>query len=285
MTQTDGELKVTVYDTFEDWAKASQTADNTYNITDGEAVFIKESGELILSSDASSTIKSGRASLDVNYTKTGFNKGEVRPEYYYNCTNITDAANPVEYIKFENGKEIYQDINYVVAANQTLTVNTQASAVFDASIGRDVDAMIEAVKFAQDANNKVEELEKMQKMQEYSSDDCQAALEDWIAAAKKERDYADDNLQKLYNSYIGNFDDYLQKVNLANTDLGSKGQSLDLTKNRMANQQTTMEELKSTNEDRDLSEIIIDYTSAYTAYQASLQAAAKINQTTLLNYI
>ena len=270
MTQTDGELKVTVYDTFEDWAKASQTADNTYNITDGEAVFIKESGELILSSDASSTIKSGRASLDVNYTKTGFNKGEVKP---------------VEYIKFENGKEIYQDINYVVAANQTLTVNTQASAVFDASIGRDVDAMIEAVKFAQDANNKVEELEKMQKMQEYSSDDCQAALEDWIAAAKKERDYADDNLQKLYNSYIGNFDDYLQKVNLANTDLGSKGQSLDLTKNRMANQQTTMEELKSTNEDRDLSEIIIDYTSAYTAYQASLQAAAKINQTTLLNYI
>ena len=79
VTQTDGELKVTVYDTFEDWAKASQTADNTYNITDGEAVFIKESGELILSSDASSTIKSGRASLDVNYTKTGFNKGEVRP--------------------------------------------------------------------------------------------------------------------------------------------------------------------------------------------------------------
>ena len=127
VTQTDGELKVTVYDTFEDWAKASQTADNTYNITDGEAVFIKESGELILSSDASSTIKSGRASLDVNYTKTGFNKGEVRPEYYYNCTNITDAAKPVEYIKFENGKEIYQDINYVVAANQTLTVNTQAS--------------------------------------------------------------------------------------------------------------------------------------------------------------
>ncbi len=52
---------------------------------------------------------------------------------------------------------------------------------------------------------------------------------------------------------FGNFDDYLQKVNLANTDLGSKGQSLDLTKNRMANQQTTMEELKSTNEDRDLS--------------------------------
>ena len=46
-----------------------------------------------------------------------------------------------------------------------------------------------------------------------------------------------------------------------------------------------MEELKSTNEDRELSDIIIDYTSAYTAYQASLQAASKVNQVTLLSYL
>lgn len=282
---TDGALNVTVYENLEDWAAASATADNTYNITDGEAVFIKETGDLILSNSASSTLRSGKASFDLNYTKTGFDKGELRPENYFNCTNITDPANPVEYIKFENGKEIYQEINYVVSANQTLTVNTLASAVFDSSIGRDVDAMIEAVRFAQEANDKVEQIEKMQKMQEYASDDCQAALEDWLTAAKKERDYADDNLQKLYNTYIGNFDGYLAQVNLAATDVGSKGKSLELTKNRMSNQQTTMETLKSTNEDRELSDIIIDYTSAYTAYEASLQAASKINQNTLLNYI
>ena len=41
----------------------------------------------------------------------------------------------------------------------------------------------------------------------------------------------------------------------------------------------------STNEDRNLSDIIIDYTSAYTSYQAALQAGAKINQNTLLNYL
>lgn len=282
---TDGSLNVTVYENLEAWAAASGSGDNTYNITDGEAVFIKETGDLILSSSASSTLRSGKASFDMNYTKTGFDKGELRPENYFNCKNITDPVNPVNYVKFENGKEIYQEINYVVSANQTLTVNTLASAVFDSSIGRDVDAMIEAVRFAQEANDKVEQIEKMQKMQEYSSDDCQAKLEDWLSAAKKERDYADDNLQKLYNSYIGNFDDYLEKVNLATTDVGSKAKSLALTKNRMSNQQTTMETLKSTNEDRELTDIIIDYTSAYTAYQASLQAAAKINQNTLLNFI
>lgn len=283
---TTGNLNVTVYDTLEDWAAANGSA---YAIDEaaGEtnAVFIKETGEMVLGTNASSQLRSGKASLDLNYTKTGFDKGELRPEYYYNCTDITDPVNPVDFVKYENGKEVYQDIEYVVAANQTLTVNTMASDVFNAALGRDVDEMIEAVRFAQAANEKVEQIEKMQKMQEYSSDDCQAALEDWLAAAKKERDYADDNMQKLYNTYIGNCDKYLEEINLAKTDVGSKGASLDLTKNRMSNQQTTMETLKSTNEDKDLSEIIIDYTAAYTAYQASLQAASKINQNTLLNFI
>ena len=92
-------------------------------------------------------------------------------------------------------------------------------------------------------------------------------------------------MQKLYNAYIGNFDEYLSKVNLALTDVGSKGDGLAVTKNRMSNQQDTVESLKSDNEDRDISDIIIDYTAAYNAYQASLQAAAKINQNTLLNYV
>lgn len=280
-----GTIGVTVYDTLEDWAAANG---NSYKIDEtagNQAVFIKETGELILGEKASSELRNNKASLDLNYTKTGFDKGELRPEYYFNCTDITNPTDPIEYIKYENGKEVYQDIEYIVAANQTLKVNTQASAVFDANLGRDVDELIEAVRFAQEAHDKVTKLEEMQKMSEYSSDDSQAALESWLTAAKKERDYADDNMQKLYNSYIGFCDTYLEDLNLAKTDVGSKGQSLELTKNRMENQQTTVETLMSTNEDRDLSDIIIDYTAAYNAYQASLQAASKINQNTLLNYI
>jgi flagellar hook-associated protein 3 FlgL len=51
------------------------------------------------------------------------------------------------------------------------------------------------------------------------------------------------------------------------------------------NQQSTVEELKSSNEDRDISDIIIDYYAAYNAYQASLTAAAKVGDQTLLNYL
>lgn len=280
-----GTIGVTVYDTLEDWAAANG---NSYKIDETagmQSVFIKETGELILGEKASSELRNNKASLDLNYNKTGFDKGELRPEYYFNCTDTTNPTDPIEYIKYENGKEVYQDIEYIVAANQTIKVNTQASEVFDANLGRDVDELIEAVRFAQEAYDKVTKIEEMQTMSEYSSDECQAALESWLAAAEKERDYANDNMQKLYNNYIGFCDDYLEELNLAKTEVGSKGQSLELTKNRMENQQTTVETLMSTNEDRDLSEIIIDYTSAYNAYQASLQAASKINQNTLLNYI
>ena len=287
-TKYEKEIEVTIYDSEKDWAAANTDPDhkNEYKIEDGKAVFLKDSGELVLADDVAADIRSKKADVTVGYNKTGFDKGELRPEYYYDCENNTDPQNQIVYKKFdEDGNEIHQDINYIVAANQTITVNTNASDVFDASLGRDVDALMDAVRFAIDANDKGKRLKEMKKMEEYSSEECQKKLDDWLEAANKECDYANTNMQKLYNSYIGRCDVYLEKINLSLTTVGSKGQSLDLIKNRMSNQQTTVETLKSTNEDRELSDIIIDYTAAYSAYEASLQAASKINKNTLLNYI
>ena len=95
----------------------------------------------------------------------------------------------------------------------------------------------------------------------------------------------DHNMQQHYSKAIGDFQGYLADISAATTDAGSKGDRLKLTKNRVSNQQMNFEKLQSTNEDRELSDIIIDYTSAYTAYQASLMASSKANQQTLLNYI
>ena len=92
-------------------------------------------------------------------------------------------------------------------------------------------------------------------------------------------------MQKLYARGITKFQGYLDQVKLARTDMGSREGRLNLTENRMSNQQTTFEQLKSRNEDMELSDIIIEYTAAYNAYQASLQASAKANGQTLLNYL
>lgn len=280
---TPTDFAVTLYDTMDDWA---QGAGGTHTVDADKAVFIKETGELILGKNLSSKMKDDYATIDMTYQKTGFDKGELRPEYYFNCTyrkNPT-ATDTVEYKKYDdNGKEIAQDINYIVAAGQTLTVNMNGSDVFDASIGRDVDELVNAVQAAIDANNKVSTIEDMMKEEQYAG--FKDELQSWLDAAKKEADYADDNMQKLYNTYIGNFDGYLKQVNLAYTTIGSKGTRLDLTKNRVENQQTTIEELKSSNEDKELSDVIIDYTAAYNAYDASLQAASYLNKTSLLNYL
>ena len=279
---TNKVINVKVYDTEEAWKadiKNSQPADNG-------AVYIKSTGELVLGDNVSEELKKNKATITVNYDKKGFNSGEVRPEYYFNCTDITDAKNKITYEKYDaKGNEIYQDIDYIIAVNQTLTVNTNASDVFNADIGRDVDEMINAVKAAIDANDKVDKIKDMMNQAAYSGVSAQENLQTWLEAAQKEADYANDNLQKLYDSYIGNFDEYLSDVNLAITTVGSKGDRLELTETRMSNQQLTVKTLKSNNEDRELSDIIIDYTAAYTAYQASLQAAGMLNQTTLLNYI
>ena len=125
----------------------------------------------------------------------------------------------------------------------------------------------------------------MMTLDQYSDETNQANLQQWLEAAQKEMDYADNHLTDLYNGDIGNMDEYLSRVNLAITQVGCKADQLSVTKKRMSEQQQTVEELQSTNDDLDLSDIIIKYTSAYTAYQSSLQAAGRLGSQTLLNYI
>ena len=112
-------------------------------VGDNDIVLIKENGNIVLGEQVSSEFRTNKATISTTYDKTGFDKGELRPEYYFNCTNKTDANNPISYKKYdENGKEIGYDINYTVANNQELTVNTEASDAFNSDIQRDIDDMI-----------------------------------------------------------------------------------------------------------------------------------------------
>lgn len=275
-------ITMTVYENENTWEDAN--ADGIKTVGDNELVFIKESGDLILGKEISTQLKSDRVSFQVDYQKTGFDKGELRPEYYYNCTDVTDPANPIEYTRYDaDGKKTYEDINYTVAVNQTLKVNMQADEIFDMSIYQDVVELTNAVEAAISAHDKVDKLTEMQKESQYS--DYKDQIQKWLDAAQKEADYADDNLTKLYNAGIGKFDQYIEDLNVAYTELGARGDQLEMTEARISSQQLTVEQLKSSNEDKELSDIIIEYTAAYNAYQASLMAASKIEKQTLLDYI
>lgn len=279
---------VSTYATYEEW----QDAVGSLTVDDNEIVFIESTGELVFGKEIGATFKTGQAEFQATYIKTGFEAGEARPEYYYDCRNVTGCLDNDGNINDDLAEQIAVDftktdqiIEYTVATNTTLQVNTQASDVFNTSIQRDIQEMISTIQKAIDAHDKVGQIEKMMKEDQYADALSQKKLQSYLDAATKEADYADDNLQKTYSQYITNFDNYLARTNEALTNVGSTISRIALTKTRVENQYNTIEELKSDNEDRDMSDIIIDYTASYNAYQASLTAASKIGDQTLLNYL
>lgn len=247
--------------------------------TDPQVVFIKSTGEFVMSNTFSAELKSSKAAITVDYEKKGFQAGDVRPEYYYDCSDKTDPVNVVNYKKED------QTLDYGIASGITLTVNTQASDVFDTGIARDVTELMNVVTRAINANDKVDKIKAMMQEEAYQDPEYQAKLQTYYDAAKKEADYADDNLQKTFGSGITKFNGYMSDVNDAITNVGSMQDRLSLTLTRVSNQQETIKDLKSSNEDRDISDIIIDYYASYNAYQASLTAAGKVGSQTLLNYL
>ncbi|MCR4567772.1 MAG: flagellar hook-associated protein 3 [Pseudobutyrivibrio sp.] len=289
---------LTIYENETDWAAADTTIDNPIIggdklVGDNQIIFIRETGDLIFGEEIAAKLKEQKSTISVQYDKIGFDKGELRPEYYYNCKKMRDPnavgvtdATPINYTKFdEEGKPIYFDIEYTVAANQTIAINTEASEVFDSSIQRDITEMVDAVQNTIYAHNKIETIKSMMGESQFASDTDQEFLNKWLEAATKEKDFFEDNMQKLFSTELGKIDAYYATITLEITDLGCKRDSLDLTKNRVGDQQETVQSLQSKNDDIELSQIIIEYTAAYTAYQASLTAAGKLSESTLLNYI
>lgn len=259
--------------------------DADYDIADDEIVFDKENGELIFKDSLADAFDEKRASFTFDYHKEGFEEGELRPEYYFDCTRYMKDRDDIVYKNFdEEGKWKTQAIYYNIAGGQQMQINTEAHEIFNSDIRRDMDELIDIVSMAITAQTTVDDIKTKIESGNYEGTDLEN-LNKWYDAAKKQLDYATQNMHDTYSSYITRFQGYLDTVNLEITDLGGRGERLDLTKSRMSVQESTFKELKSINEDMDLSDLVINYTAASVAYQAALQAAAKIGKMTLLDFL
>ena len=72
---------------------------------------------------------------------------------------------------------------------------------------------------------------------------------------------------------------------LAVTDNGTRADRLDLIINRLSTQKTTFKTLQSSNEDIDITEVMVQLTSMDNTYNSALMATSKILQNSLMNYI
>ncbi len=290
------------FETETDWESWSKNYSDRKYVPDDAIVIIKEHGDIIAGTNAAMTMMNERAHMSFDYQKTGFLNGELKPEYYFDSTWLTDSygvEQNLDYDRYdksirtdENGEEYNvlikkaaYSLDYTVSQNQTLGVNLEADQCFDHDLYQDMNDMIEAVSAAQLAHEKVTKIKAMMHEDQYQTEKYQEKLGEWLKLAEKEMDYYDNNMSKLYSTTLGKTDVYLDKINLSITDLGCRMDRCKLTESRMSEQQETVEELKSINDDMDLSEILMRYTSSYNAYQSSLVAAGKLGDVTLLNYI
>ena len=104
-------------------------------------------------------------------------------------------------------------------------------------------------------------------------------------AADKAYSYIRENMHNIFEKTISRTQGYLDDVNVAVTDNGTRSQRLNLISNRLMEQRTTFRTLQSENEDADIAEVAVQLTSTELTYEAALMATGKIMQTSLMNYI
>lgn len=256
---------------------------------DADAViYVPETGELLLgenqyqalmaAKDDTTTSSVDEGEIRVTYEKSHWVSGDLRPEHYFYCESEGIIYNDT-YLSGEPNK---QAIEYDVGFNQTIRVNSTADECFQHGIGREVDDLVQAMQDVVDLEAVKTEIEKLQ---ETASGTDAETLQTQLDAVEKALTLAKDKCQKMFESGITAFQGYLDDANLCITNCGTRSSKLELIENRMQNQKTTFETLKSENEDADITEVAIQLNSAELTYEAALMATGKVMQTSLLNFI
>ena len=267
----------------------TQAANNANSI-----IYVPETGEILFgenryktlmgTKDDDTTVKN-EAEIRVTYEKSGWQKGDLRPQHYFYCESDPGTADAITYNKsYLTDNVERQDIEYDVGLNQTIRVNSTADQCFQHGIGREADDLVNAMQDVLDLEAVQTNLTKLLEKAEEGSTDADT-LQKQLDAVEKALTYAKDKEQKLFERGITSFQGYLDDASLCITECGTRSSKLSLVKSRMQNQKTTFETLKSENEDIDITEVAIQLKSAELTYQAALMATGKVSQTTLLNFI
>jgi len=272
----------TMMHSYEDPYKAAANDDDAF-------IFVPETGELLLGKNRYNTLMASKddvlttgdeSEIRVNYQKSNWQAGDLRPEHYFYCEADGIEYNP-DYLTTTRER---QDIEYDVGFNQTIRVNSTADECFQHGIGRTVDDLVtslEDVSNLEETKNRIKEA--LKKAPENSEE--AKVLNKQLQAADKALTLAKDKNQKLFEAGISTFQKYLDDVSLSITNCGNRSKKLELIENRMQNQKTTFETLQSENEDIDIAEAAIQLNSAQLTYEAALMATGKVSQNSLLNYI
>lgn len=243
------------------------------------AIFIPETGEIILSNDAHNTLRINEAKIEVEYSKDVFEAGDVRPEHYYTCTSTDKDTNKVINYTYEK-----QNIDYEINFGQKMTVNTNISDVVGNNFARTIDNVLAIVNEVSDLEKQISDAEKF-----LSSQDITNAQKEALTSLKTQLEtqltIKNKMMTNSFEEALDKMKGYQSKVNTANANLGSRYSRLEMVEERLTGQYSEYEELLSENIDVDLVETYVNLTSANSVYESSLSTSAKIAKNSLLDFI
>ncbi|MDO5520762.1 MAG: flagellar hook-associated protein FlgL [bacterium] len=268
-------------------AKIVSSSDpNAYAVAeDGEAHFIPETGELIFGKKQYDTLSTAKDNeISITYEKDSFNQYDLRPEHYFNTT-VTDTTKKEDAPGYKTTYTVAdQQIQYEINFGQKLTVNTQGKDCLTHTFAREVEELTAIV-------NKMVSLEadladvKNKLAEENITTEQKAALTKLQEQLNTQYTLQSKIMTDRFSKGMTTTKDIQTGMNSAISDLGARYSRLELTENRLKDQQTELEDLISTNEDADLVETVIKFNSQQTIYNAALSVAAKAVKNTLLDYI
>lgn len=285
------------------------------NVGANDVIYLSDTGELLLGKDVYTELSAltddpltgsaNEGEFRVTYQKSSFKEGDLKPEHYFYCVapgddkklgitpndptgtqggTATDAADNIvynpNYLTYNAPRQV---IEYDVGYNQRIQVNTIAEEAFNPSVTREVDDMIQALERIQKIEDVTTTLKGM--LDKESEAAKRKVIQDQLDAANKALSYEKEVVQKKFSGGLTVMQGFLNEVNLAVTGCGARGSRLDLVSNRLSSQKSTFEILKSENEDVDLSEAVVQLTSAEDTYEAALKATGKIMQVNLMDFI
>lgn len=290
ITETKGTFQLKAYDSagnetaytvklISDVASTEKAQEN-YVPKDGEVILNNVTGELLISDDVYSALYQAD-SFSFTYEKNNFIKGDLNPTMYFDCVNssATDYYCGVEYNKVD------EDIEYNINFSQKIKINTEAKDAFNIDVGREIDDIVNAVNNVVDIEEQIAKVESMMSESKYSDETSQGKLAAMKEGLTKQKELAEEQMTAAFEHGIGAMQDFQQETSLAKADVGNRITRLNLTKSRLTEQKTNFTNLKSQNEDIDLEEVVVGYSAAQLVYNASLTAASKVVQQTLLDFL
>lgn len=256
-------------------AVGTVTTDVNYRPADDEVAFNPSTGEILLGEDVYRQVYAADG-CSFTYKKDNFIKGDLNPTMYFDCV---DNNTNIVYDKVD------EDIEYNINFSQKLKVNTEARDAYSIYLGRDIDDLITSVQNVVDIEAQIDQVEEMMKQDRYSDEESQEKLASLKEGLTKQKELAEEEMTNAFENGLAKMKAYQQQVSLAKADVGNRRTRLNLTESRLTEQKTNFQQLKSENEDIDLEEVVIGFLSAELVYNSSLNAAGKIVQQNLLDFL